>query len=161
MLIFVYGLVVHAQNNSKYDHIKRIELQEFSNAIAMQMATDVIALAKQRNQHIAIEIKRLNYTVFLYVDDNLPSDKIDWLRRKANLVKRFEDSSLSIKNDFIKEHLKLYETFGLKDEDYVLKGGAIPIFVKGAGMVAIITVSGLHDVEDHNIIIEALQGKYF
>ncbi|MDX8567126.1 heme-binding protein [Elizabethkingia sp. HX XZB] len=27
-------------------------------------------------------------------------------------------------------------------------------------MIAIITVSGLHDEEDHNIIIEALKGSY-
>ena len=40
------------------------------------------------------------------------------------------------------------------------KGGAIPIFVKNGGMIAVVTVSGLHDEEDHNIIIEALKGSY-
>jgi len=37
----------------------------------------------------------------------------------------------------------------------------LSFFVKKAGMVATITVSGLHDEEDHKIIIEALKGKYF
>ena len=33
-------------------------------------------------------------------------------------------------------------------------------FVKNGGMIAVVTVSGLHDEEDHNIIIEALKGSY-
>lgn len=43
---------------------------------------------------------------------------------------------------------------------YLTKGGSIPIFVKNAGMVAVVSVSGLHDEEDHKIIIDALKGKF-
>jgi uncharacterized protein (UPF0303 family) len=48
----------------------------------------------------------------------------------------------------------------LDEKDFLAKGGAIPVFIKNGGMIAVITVSGLHDEEDHNIIIEALKGSY-
>jgi uncharacterized protein (UPF0303 family) len=97
----------------------------------------------------------------LYVDDSLPVDKHNWLRRKANVAKQFEESSLSVKNDLKEGNMTLDKTFGLDERDFLAKGGSIPIFVKKSGMIATITVSGLHDEEDHNIIMEALKGKYF
>jgi uncharacterized protein (UPF0303 family) len=149
------------QHKTDNDVIKKIELDSFSNRIALEMGLKIIDLAKSRNQHIAVEIIRLNHTIFLYIDDNLPMDKHNWLRRKANVAKQFGESSLSVKNDLKEGNMNLEKTFALDEKNFLAKGGAIPIFVKGAGMVAIITVSGLHDEEDHKIIIDALKGKYF
>ncbi|HFK5508552.1 heme-binding protein [Elizabethkingia anophelis] len=134
-----------------------INLEQFNNRIAFEIGTKVIDLAKSRNQYIAIEIIRLNHTVFLYVDDTLSMDKNNWLRRKSNVSKQFGRSSLSVKNSLLNSNTTLYEKYGLNENDYTAKGGSIPIFVKEAGMVALITVSGLQDEEDHNIIIEALE----
>ncbi|KUG13772.1 hypothetical protein BEI02_03425 [Elizabethkingia sp. HvH-WGS333] len=146
--------------NNNSEILRKIELDSFSNRIAFDMGVKIIDLAKSRNQHIAVEVCRLNQTVFLYVDDTLPVDKHNWLRRKANIARQFEESSLSVKNDLKEGNMSLEKTFGLDERDFLAKGGAIPIFVKNGGMIAIITVSGLHDEEDHNIIIEALKGSY-
>ncbi len=140
--------------------IQKIELEVFTNQIAMDMGIRIIELAKSRNQAIAVEISRLNHTIFLYVDDGLPADKHNWLRRKANVAKHFEESSLAVKATLEKREMSLEKPFGLDEKDYIAKGGSIPVFVKNAGMISTITVSGLRDFEDHDIIIEALQGKY-
>ncbi|MCT4143709.1 heme-binding protein [Elizabethkingia anophelis] len=147
-------------HNNDNEILKRIELDSFSNRIAFDMGVKIIDLAKSRNQHIAVEVCRLNHTIFLYVDDTLPVDKHKWLRRKANIARQFEESSLSVKNDLKEGNMNLEKTFGLDEKDFLAKGGAIPIFVKNGGMIAVVTVSGLHDEEDHNIIIEALKGSY-
>ncbi|MDV3754455.1 hypothetical protein CMU20_05395 [Elizabethkingia anophelis] len=146
--------------NNDNEILRRIELDSFSNRIAFDMGVKIIDLAKSRNQHIAVEVCRLNHTIFLYVDDTLPVDKHNWLRRKANIARQFEESSLSVKNDLKEGNMNLEKTFGLDEKDFLAKGGAIPIFVKNGGMIAVVTVSGLHDEEDHNIIIEALKGSY-
>ncbi|MCT4011781.1 heme-binding protein [Elizabethkingia anophelis] len=146
--------------NNDNEILRRIELDSFSNRIALDMGVKIIDLAKSRNQHIAVEVCRLNHTIFLYVDDTLPVDKHNWLRRKANIARQFEESSLSVKNDLKEGNMNLERTFGLDEKDFLAKGGAIPIFVKNGGMIAVVTVSGLHDEEDHNIIIEALKGSY-
>ena len=113
--------------------------------MALEMGLAIIDLAKSRNQHIALEICRLNQTIFIYVDDNLPVDKHNWLRRKANVAKQFEESSLSVKNDLKEGGMSMEKTFGLDDKDFLAKGGSIPVFVKKSGMIAIITVSGLQE----------------
>lgn len=140
--------------------LRKIEIDQFDNRIALDMGLAIIDLAKARNQHIAVRIERLNHVIFLYVDDGLPADKHGWLRRKANVAKHFEESSLSVKHDLINGNMTLAETFALDEKKYLAKGGAIPIFVNGAGMIAVITVSGLRDEEDHQIIVDALDGKY-
>ncbi|HAY3541792.1 TPA: heme-degrading domain-containing protein [Elizabethkingia anophelis] len=147
-------------HNNDNEILRRIELDSFSNRIGFDMGVKIIDLAKSRNQHIAVEVCRLNHTIFLYVDDTLPVDKHNWLRRKANIARQFEESSLSVKNDLKEGNMNLEKTFGLDEKDFLAKGGAIPIFVKNGGMIAVVTVSGLHDEEDHNIIIEALKGSY-
>ena len=67
---------------------------------------------------------------------------------------------MSVKNDLAEGNMTLTTTFGLDGNEFLAKGGSIPLFVKNAGLIATITVSGLHDEEDHQIIIEALEGKY-
>ena len=144
----------------KNEIIKRIELDNFNNRIGLEIGLAIVNLAKERNQNIAVQVERLNHTIFLYVDDNLPSDKHNWLRRKANVVKNFEESSLSVKYDLVNANMTLAGTFALDEKEFLAKGGSIPIFVKNAGIIAMVTVSGLHDEEDHNIIIDALKGNF-
>ncbi len=164
-LILLLTVALHscamAQSKPENEVVKKIELDSFSNKIGMEMALKIVDLAKSRNQHIAVEVCRLNHTVFSYVDDMLPTNSNNWLRRKANVAKQFEESSLSLKIKMQDGNKSLASTFGLNEKDFVAKGGAIPIFVKHAGMIATITVSGLSDEEDHKIIIDALKGKYF
>ncbi|MFN3529723.1 MAG: heme-degrading domain-containing protein [Bacteroidia bacterium] len=150
-----------AQLEANNEVVKKIELDSFSNKIALEMGLAIIDMAKNRNQHIAVEICRLNHTIFLYVDDKLPVDKHNWLRRKANVAKQFEESSLRVKNDLKAGNMTLDQTFALDEKDFLAKGGSIPIFVKNAGMIATITVSGLQDEADHQIIIDALSGIFF
>jgi len=92
---------------------------------------------------------------------HFPLTNIIGLGVKLMWLKHFEESSLSVKNDLKNGNMTLEKTFGLNEKDFIAKGGSIPVFVKSVGMVATITVSGLHDEEDHKIIIDALKGKYF
>ena len=150
-----------AQAKNEKELTRKIELNSFNNRLGMEMGLAIIDLAKKKNKNIAVQVERLSHIIFLYVDENLPADKHDWLKRKANVSKRFEQSSLSVKNDLVNGNMTLKETFALDDKEYLAKGGSIPVFVKNAGMIAIITVSSLHDEEDHKIIIDALKGKFF
>ncbi len=120
------------------------------------MGLKILDLAKSRNHSIAVSIDRLNHTVFKYISDGLPEDKHDWLRRKANVAVRFEESSLSVKEDLQNGGMSLSTTFGLDEKEFVAKGGSIPLKVEGVGLIGVVTVSGLSDIEDHQLIVDAL-----
>ena len=109
-------------HNNDNEILRRIELDSFSNRIAFDMGVKIIDLAKSRNQHIAVEVCRLNHTIFLYVDDTLPVDKHNWLRRKANIARQFEESSLSVKNDLKEGNMSLEKLLGWMKEIFWLKG---------------------------------------
>lgn len=140
--------------------IHEIEIKEFSNQLALEMGLEIIKLAKLRNKKIAVEIKRLNHIVFLFVDDSLGADKHIWLKKKSNVAMLFEMSSLSVRKNLEEKNRTLKDSYGLEDKDYAASGGSIPIFVENVGMVGTITVSALKDFEDHQLILDALTGTY-
>lgn len=144
----------------KNETLRKIELDQFDNKTGLAIGLKIVNLAKERNQNIAVQIERLNHVVFMFVDDPFPADKHHWIRRKANLTKHFEESSLSIKQDLENGKMSLSKTFALDEQEYLAKGGSIPIFVRNAGMIAVVTVSGLQDEEDHQLIIDALSADY-
>jgi uncharacterized protein (UPF0303 family) len=45
---------------------------------------------------------------------------------------------------------------GLDNMDVVLAGGCFPVRVKGAGLIGGITISGLHERDDHRLVVEAI-----
>ena len=46
---------------------------------------------------------------------------------------------------------------GLSGADYADSGGAVPLRVKGVGVVAVATVSGLPQLEDHKLVVRAIR----
>jgi uncharacterized protein (UPF0303 family) len=85
-------------------------------------------------------------------------DNVDWVRRKSNVVARFHSSSYAAG---LKEKAKkqtLLESQGLPVADYATHGGSFPLAVQGAGVVGSVTVSGLPQRADHELVVEALCG---
>jgi uncharacterized protein (UPF0303 family) len=50
----------------------------------------------------------------------------------------------------------LLERYGLLVADYAADGGSFPLIVENAGIVGSVTVSGLPQRDDHNLVVEAL-----
>jgi uncharacterized protein (UPF0303 family) len=48
------------------------------------------------------------------------------------------------------------ERYSLPDADYAAHGGSFPLHVAGTGVIGSLTVSGLPQREDHNLVVEAL-----
>ena len=88
--------------------------------------------------------------------DGTTPDNVEWVRRKSNVVARFHHSSYAIG---LKERIKnetLLESQGLPVADYATHGGSFPLAVASAGVVGSVTVSGLPQRSDHELVIEAL-----
>jgi len=94
-------------------------------------------------------------------DDNggvLPgatADQEEWIRRKSASVLRFERSTALLSEQFT--DFDPLQRGWLAPEDYTLADGSFPIRVRGAGVIAAITVSGLASDEDHQLVVEGIR----
>ncbi len=84
------------------------------------------------------------------------ADNGEWARRKANLVARLGRSSYAIGLMLKARNTTLEEKYSLTPADYISHGGAFPITVVGTGVIGSITVSGLPQRDDHELVVEAL-----
>lgn len=79
-----------------------------------------------------------------------------WVQRKSATALLFQEASLAVG---VRTRAKgeTLAKFGLPVEDYAEQGGAVPIGVAGAGVVAVVTVSGLAQVDDHALAVQGLK----
>lgn len=135
-------------------------LPAFDETIACRLGGILVNLAQIRNLPVVINIRSANRTFFHAALPGSAANNDNWARRKSNTALLMGRASLIIgmKNAANGRSLA---TDGLPEADYADHGGAVPLRVKGAGMVAVATVSGLPQVEDHKLVvagIEALLG---
>jgi uncharacterized protein (UPF0303 family) len=71
-------------------------------------------------------------------------------------VARFHRSSYAVGLSLKAKNESLFEKQGLSVADYATHGGSFPLAVDGAGVVGCVTVSGLAQRADHELVVEAL-----
>jgi len=72
-------------------------------------------------------------------------------------VNHFSSSSWHTALRLRNENQSLEQDYDLSDADYVLAGGAFPLIVENEGQVGTITVSGLPDEEDHDLVTTGIR----
>ena len=78
------------------------------------------------------------------------------MRRKSNTVARFLRSSYAVGLGLELKQSNITEKYALPATDYVTHGGSFPIAVTGVGVLGSVTVSGLAQRADHELVVEAL-----
>lgn len=135
---------------------RALVLPAFDEDIAFAIGCALRDTARANGHAIAVEIRAGDRPLFYVALEGTTADNQHWLRRKANLVQRVFKSSYRV----VLEHKGPDDFFGprrgLDNADFVLAGGGFPIRVKNAGMIGSICVSGLHEREDHRLVVDAL-----
>ncbi|SCU82903.1 LANO_0B07800g1_1 [Lachancea nothofagi CBS 11611] len=82
-----------------------------------------------------------------------------WVARKKRTVIRFGCSSYFMGQKLkVKKIAKMEDAFYIDSKEYAVHGGSVPIHVEGVdSMVAILTVSGLKQEEDHVFAITGIK----
>lgn len=143
--------------------IERIAEQEkvlvfdrFDLATGWELGSLLRQMATERGLGVAIDVRLHSMPAFYAALPGSTADNEGWVRRKRNLVLRFFQSSYAIGRKLAQQNSTLEEKFGLSSADYAAHGGSFPITVKGVGCIGAVTVSGLPQREDHNLVVEAL-----
>ena len=135
---------------------RELVMQRLDTETAWDLGARLRALAKERGLGVVIDVRRFGQPLFYAALEGTTPDHVEWVRRKSNVVARFHCSSYAIG---LKEKIKnetLFESQGLPVADYATHGGSFPLTVTGAGVVGCVTVSGLPQRADHELVVEAL-----
>ena len=143
-------------------HVMEQEEQElrftsFTNENALQLGLMLVEEARQGVKGITIDITRKGQRLFAHAMKGTSVGNEDWIRRKNNVTNHFGSSSWHVAQRLRSEGKKLEEHYGLPVSDYAQAGGAFPLFIIGEGQVGTITVSGLPDQEDHDLLVTVLR----
>ncbi len=136
-----------------------LQFEHFNNRDAWELGKLMVEEALLNGVEIAICIRKMNGNIlFQYATEKTTINNQNWMMRKFNTVSLMERSSLGAA---VTSHItgETVATHGLSDKDFVFCGGGFPVRIKNSGLTAVITVSNLPHVQDHNYIIRCLS-KY-
>jgi uncharacterized protein (UPF0303 family) len=79
-----------------------------------------------------------------------------WIKRKVKLVRLMLKSTYRIVLERGDKPRLFEPSWGIEPSQYAIAGGAFPITVKGIGVVGAAAASGLHERDDHRVVVEAI-----
>ena len=135
---------------------KALVFPEFNEAIAFKIGSALRDVGIANGHALAVDIRTGDRPLFYMALPGTPADNFYWLKRKSNLVHRVSKSSYRV----VLEHPGPEQYFGprraLDNAEFAFAGGGFPIWVKSAGMIGSICVSGLHERDDHRLAVAAI-----
>ena len=145
------------------EDMERIALQErelvlprFDTETAWELGVHLRTMAEARKQAVVIDVRRVGQPLFYTALEGTTPGHVEWVRRKINVVQRYHSSSYAVG---LREKVKnetICDAEGLSLADYATHGGAFPLNVVHAGVVGCVTVSGLPQRSDHELVVEGL-----
>lgn len=137
--------------------VSELQFPHFSRDDSLNLGLLLVELGKSRQLPIAIDITKGDQVLFHVALDGATPDNEHWIRAKQRTAARYEIPSLLVGLRG-RLHGGRIEDHGWYDETvYAAHGGCFPVYVTGVGAVATVTVSGLPQQQDHDLVVEALR----
>ena len=128
----------------------------FDEAMAWRLGSVLQQMAAESALPVVIDIRSADRTYFhAALPGSAPLNDL-WARRKSNVALVFRMASLLVGNR-LRDKGDTLAKHGLDAANHAESGGAVPVVVRGVGMVAVATVSGLPQVEDHKLVVQAMR----
>lgn len=139
------------------DELNQLQLKIFNYDFAWELGSRLRARAQDAKAPVAIEVRHGTDVVFATLLSGATIDNFDWTRRKCAVAHRFHRSSLSMRLEAEAQGYNFNSRFRLPEADYVASGGGVPLMLASGTFVGSVGVSGLPDIEDHQLIVATLR----
>ncbi|WP_327729533.1 heme-degrading domain-containing protein [Streptomyces sp. NBC_00487] len=136
---------------------RRLVLPRFTYEDAWALGSLLVDLARERNAPVAIDIRRGAQQLFHAALPGSTPDNDAWIDRKRRVVERYAHSSYLVGARFRAKGTTFEASSRLDPDHYAAHGGAFPLTVEGTGVIGTVTVSGLPQLEDHTMVVKALE----
>lgn len=135
---------------------KALHFDRFNLSTGLALGRHLLDMAEARALGVAIDVSLHAMPVFYAATPGSTPDNPSWIRRKRNTTLRFLRASYAVGLGLQQKGETLTGKFALPDADFAAHGGSVPILVTGTGCIGAVTVSGLPQRDDHNLVVEAL-----
>ena len=136
---------------------EELQFTSFTNETALVVGMALLEGARKRGKGVTIDITRNGQQLFHFAMEGTATDNDEWIKRKNNVVNRFGHSSYSVGIALKRAGQTMEEKYLIPSSTYAAHGGAFPLIVKNVGVVGTITVSGLPQQEDHELVVSTLR----
>jgi uncharacterized protein (UPF0303 family) len=133
-----------------------LQFEVFNNETAWLLGCKLKKIAEDKNAIVVIEVYAFNQTLFSYAMSGTQPDNQHWINRKRQSVLRFGHSSYYLGKLNKSKNREFEQQVHINAYDYCAHGGAFPIRIKKCGLIGVVTISGLPQEEDHQMVIDAL-----
>ncbi len=130
--------------------------ESFTNDDAIALGLALVDAARAEQLAVTVDVRRGEQQVFHAALPGTTADNDAWVERKVRVVRRFEQSSFRVGCTLRRLGTSINEAFLLDGSLYAPHGGAFPITVRNAGVVGVVTVSGLPQRADHKLVVDVL-----
>jgi len=134
----------------------RLVFDRFDDDTAWELGSALRAQASAGGLPIAISVRRNGRLLFFAALPGSSADNEAWLARKCAVVDRYGHSSLRVGEQFRVDGKSFDESARLDPASFAAHGGAFPILLRGTGCVGTVAVSGLPQLEDHQLVVDTI-----
>jgi len=135
---------------------QRLQFPSFDHDTAWALGSALVAAARDRGVNVTVDIRLGDQQVFHAAMAGTTADNDDWVARKVRVVRRFGHSSYYVGRTFTDRGANFADQAHLEPALYAAHGGCFPLLVAGA-MVGTVTVSGLPQAVDHELVVTTLE----
>lgn len=136
---------------------RRLVFERFTHDDAWALGSLLVEMARERRAPVAIDIHRCGQQLFHAALPGSAPDNDAWIARKRRVVERYGSASYLVGARHRAKGTTFEASSRLDADTYAAHGGSFPITVEGAGVIGAVTVSGLPQLEDHAMVVEALE----
>lgn len=138
------------------DEARTLRFNRFDQAHALALGMLLVDFGTSRKLPIAIDLRRSRHVLFHASLTGATPDNDAWIERKSRTAERYCEPSLLVGLRGRAGGGRLEDNGWFDQRLFASHGGAFPIHVNGVGVVATVTVSGLLQQADHDLVVEAL-----
>ena len=135
----------------------RLVFDHFDEDTAWALGVALRDVALAATLPVAISVRRNGQRLFHAALPGSSADNDGWLARKCAVVDRYGRSSLRVGEEFRVGGGSFDLDARLDLTLYAAHGGAFPILVRGTGCIGTVAVSGLPELEDHQLVVATLE----
>ncbi|MFE4052364.1 heme-degrading domain-containing protein [Streptomyces sp. YIM B13518] len=136
---------------------RRLVLRRFTHDDAWALGSLLVEMARERQAPVAIDIHRAGQQLFHAALPGSAPDNDAWIARKRRVVERYGCASYLVGSRYRAKGTTFEASSRLDPDTYAAHGGSFPITVEGVGVIGAVTVSGLPQLQDHQMVVEALE----